>query len=584
MAKNSKKVAPVLIASIQAIGARVPGKKKGHSDRMGKVGKRIEAMWRPVEESEIDSQRARELGRTAKTHAKASSSEPKTPRVKRYAKSAGSNARAAAGHHVKAAGKAKGTNQKHHIQAAKGYLRLARKMGSKRRPTNESMYDNPPVKNQVIDPHFDHPTVDAMDDNSPVRKLEKDLNMYAARRQLWAAQKTDGILRDVHAQQAEKLTRKALAYARHSDGNQDVTENSPTYKAFAKTASRLHQIAKHAGNPASAAINYKAAAKAHSRAALNSTGDRVYQHMNAATGALARAATLEDPKKDEGEECCAGCKAGGGSCGGEHPTNDQASKVLLSKKDGGKSPKMDEKTLDAADRKEMPKSQFVFPKTKRYPVEDEAHARAALSRVAADGSPAEQAMVRKVVRDKFPHIDVKTEGTMGAMVGGAAGGALAGPLGAAAGNYLGDKLGDYVDGAGEDELPSGKGGESGGAGAGKEESKKKGKKDENSLAGAALGGPTGGMGGSVTGVPMTTDEEMTGPDKRKASLDLALKSSSFAKRAASLGDALSAARGHVDAAMHHRHTAGQSGANPVGQKRHMMAALAHVFRAKNVGR
>lgn len=46
---------------------------------------------------------------------------------------------------------------------------------------------------------------------------------------------------------------------------------------------------------------------------------------------------------------------------------------------------------------------FALP-GRRYPIEDAAHARNALSRVAQNGSPAEKATVRAKVRAKYPDI------------------------------------------------------------------------------------------------------------------------------------------------------------------------------------
>jgi len=55
-------------------------------------------------------------------------------------------------------------------------------------------------------------------------------------------------------------------------------------------------------------------------------------------------------------------------------------------------------------RKHVPKGDFVYPMTKRYPIEDEAHARDALSR--SSGKP-EHAKVVAAVKRKFPEIDVE---------------------------------------------------------------------------------------------------------------------------------------------------------------------------------
>jgi len=69
-------------------------------------------------------------------------------------------------------------------------------------------------------------------------------------------------------------------------------------------------------------------------------------------------------------------------------------------------------------RKKMPKSSFVFPgeKTKgnpagkgAYPIPDIAHARNALARVAANGTPAEKAAVKAKVYAKYPQLRPKAK-------------------------------------------------------------------------------------------------------------------------------------------------------------------------------
>ena len=60
--------------------------------------------------------------------------------------------------------------------------------------------------------------------------------------------------------------------------------------------------------------------------------------------------------------------------------------------------------LTYAKREDLPKGDFVFPKTRRYPIEDAAHARDALAR--SSGKP-EHAAVRAAVKQKFPEIDVE---------------------------------------------------------------------------------------------------------------------------------------------------------------------------------
>jgi hypothetical protein len=55
--------------------------------------------------------------------------------------------------------------------------------------------------------------------------------------------------------------------------------------------------------------------------------------------------------------------------------------------------------LTYEERKELPKGDFVFPKTRRYPIEDAAHARDALAR--SSGKP-EHATVVAAVKRKYP--------------------------------------------------------------------------------------------------------------------------------------------------------------------------------------
>jgi len=60
--------------------------------------------------------------------------------------------------------------------------------------------------------------------------------------------------------------------------------------------------------------------------------------------------------------------------------------------------------LTTEKRKEVPKGDFVFPKTRRYPIEDAAHARDALAR--SSGKP-EHVTVLAAVKRKYPEIDVE---------------------------------------------------------------------------------------------------------------------------------------------------------------------------------
>jgi hypothetical protein len=71
--------------------------------------------------------------------------------------------------------------------------------------------------------------------------------------------------------------------------------------------------------------------------------------------------------------------------------------------------------LTTAKRKKLKSSQFALPGKGEgpegkgagsYPIPDEAHARAALSRAAQHASPAEQATIKRKVKAKFPKIEV----------------------------------------------------------------------------------------------------------------------------------------------------------------------------------
>jgi len=55
-------------------------------------------------------------------------------------------------------------------------------------------------------------------------------------------------------------------------------------------------------------------------------------------------------------------------------------------------------------RENLSSGQFVFPKERRYPIHDAAHARNALARVSQHGTPEEKARVRAAVARKYPEI------------------------------------------------------------------------------------------------------------------------------------------------------------------------------------
>lgn len=60
--------------------------------------------------------------------------------------------------------------------------------------------------------------------------------------------------------------------------------------------------------------------------------------------------------------------------------------------------------LSYQERKSLPKKSFAEPGKRKYPIEDKAHARNALARVAQHGTPAEKAKVRAAVHKKYPDI------------------------------------------------------------------------------------------------------------------------------------------------------------------------------------
>jgi hypothetical protein len=62
--------------------------------------------------------------------------------------------------------------------------------------------------------------------------------------------------------------------------------------------------------------------------------------------------------------------------------------------------------LTAAARNDLKKKEFAIPELRKYPIHDENHARAALSMVAAHGTPEQQSRVRAAVAKKYPGINV----------------------------------------------------------------------------------------------------------------------------------------------------------------------------------
>lgn len=60
--------------------------------------------------------------------------------------------------------------------------------------------------------------------------------------------------------------------------------------------------------------------------------------------------------------------------------------------------------LTTEERNDMESSTFAIPEDRAYPIPDASHARNALSRVSANGTPEEKSRVRAAVHRKFPSI------------------------------------------------------------------------------------------------------------------------------------------------------------------------------------
>jgi hypothetical protein len=92
-------------------------------------------------------------------------------------------------------------------------------------------------------------------------------------------------------------------------------------------------------------------------------------------------------------------RADGGACEGES-VRPRIGSVPM-RKNGG--------PLTAKARNALPKKDFALPGG-RYPIEDENHARDALSRVSGNGTPEEKSEVRAEVANKYPSIGRKSGG------------------------------------------------------------------------------------------------------------------------------------------------------------------------------
>jgi hypothetical protein len=65
--------------------------------------------------------------------------------------------------------------------------------------------------------------------------------------------------------------------------------------------------------------------------------------------------------------------------------------------------------LSTSERKAIPSSSFAEPDKRKYPIENAAHAKDALSRVSRFGTPAEKAKVNAAVKAKYPSMEKKSK-------------------------------------------------------------------------------------------------------------------------------------------------------------------------------
>ncbi len=66
--------------------------------------------------------------------------------------------------------------------------------------------------------------------------------------------------------------------------------------------------------------------------------------------------------------------------------------------------------LTSKTRNALPTEEFAEPGERKYPIENASHARNALSRVSANGSPEEKAEVRRAVHRKYPNMGKNSTG------------------------------------------------------------------------------------------------------------------------------------------------------------------------------
>lgn len=65
--------------------------------------------------------------------------------------------------------------------------------------------------------------------------------------------------------------------------------------------------------------------------------------------------------------------------------------------------------LSSTQRNRLASNEFVFPKERKYPIEDASHARNALARASQHLGPEGKAKVRAAVKRKYPNISVEGE-------------------------------------------------------------------------------------------------------------------------------------------------------------------------------
>ena len=63
--------------------------------------------------------------------------------------------------------------------------------------------------------------------------------------------------------------------------------------------------------------------------------------------------------------------------------------------------------LTYKEKKDLPDSEFAVPDERKYPIEDETHARDALARVSRFGTPEEKKEVCEAVASRYPEIHEK---------------------------------------------------------------------------------------------------------------------------------------------------------------------------------